>query len=94
MTSVNGNRRNERLYRALNRRIREIGEFVSADGAVELLCECGREDCTATLKFTAVQYDALLNQDDCVLLASDHAHVADGRRVLAENGRFVIVASD
>ena len=94
MTSVNGNRRTERLYRAVNMRIREIGESVSADGAVELLCECGQADCTAMLQFTTVQYDALLNQDDCILLASDHAHVANGRRVVAENGRFVVVAAD
>jgi hypothetical protein len=92
MASVDGTNRHP-LYREVNKRIREVSESLGSDGALEFLCECAGDDCTATLTLTRVQFDALLTQDDCVVVATDHAHALAGRRVLAENGRFLLVAS-
>jgi hypothetical protein len=92
MASVSGTSSHP-LYREVNKRIREVSGSLGTDGALEFLCECGGDDCTATLTLTRVQFDALLTQDECVVLATDHAHALAGRRVLAENGRFVLVAS-
>jgi 3-oxoacyl-[acyl-carrier-protein] synthase III len=90
-----GSRRNQRLYREVNQHIREVTESFGTDGPAEFLCECGRDDCTATVEFTRVQYDSLLGDGGgAVLLAAEHARGLNGNRVLAENGRFVIVAAD
>ena len=95
MVSDVGSRRNQRLYREVNNHIREVAESFGTDGPTEFLCECGRDDCTATIAFTRVQYDALLGDDSgAVVIATEHAAGLNGRRVLAENGRFVIVAAD
>jgi hypothetical protein len=63
-------------------------------GAVDVLCECGRDDCTETIEFTQPQFDAILRDNDSVLIATEHADGIGGRRVLAENGRFLVVAAE
>jgi hypothetical protein len=35
----------------------------------------------------------LLGEPDCVLVAAEHADVVNGRRTLAENGRYLVVAA-
>lgn len=92
MATVELRDRDQRLYREVNKRIRQLSD--AADGPVEFLCECGRGDCTTTIAFTHRQYDTVVGRDDCVLLAAEHADGLDGRRVVAENGRFVLVAAE
>jgi hypothetical protein len=92
MASVNGNQGNQRLYREVNKRIRKLA--VATNGAIDFLCECGRDDCTATIEFTQPQFDAILRENDSVLIATEHADGIGGRRVLAENGRFLVVAAE
>jgi len=87
-------RQSERLYRQVNKRIREAGGTSPANGTLEFLCECGRPDCSAKIELTQTQWDSLLDGGATVLLAAEHAEATDGRHVIAENGRFVLVGSN
>jgi hypothetical protein len=94
MVKSNGNRRNHFLYREVNKRIREVSQSFAADGPVQFLCECGREDCTATFELTQAQLDGLLSDASRMLLAADHEPSRNGARVLAEYDKFLVVAAD
>ncbi len=93
MASANEYRQNQRLYHEVNKRIREITGPADADGLVEFLCECGGVGCTATIELTETQSDPLFLADESVLVATEHRDVTDGRRVIAENGHFVLAAA-
>jgi len=86
-------RLNQVLCREVNQRIREVSDRWGPDGAVEFLCECGRDHCTATLVLTEAQFDGLLADEKRVVLASEHRSEADGHRILAEYDGFVVVAA-
>jgi hypothetical protein len=73
MTTVEQTSQRHELYREVNKRIREAAESFAADQPVAYLCECGLTDCSATVEFTRVQYDALLSQDGCFVLKAEHA---------------------
>jgi hypothetical protein len=86
--------REQRLYRDVNKRICEVVGALPADGPVGFLCECGQDGCAATIELTHAQWGSLFCEDDSVLLAAEHVGAAaDGRRVIAENGRFSLVAT-
>jgi hypothetical protein len=82
-------RRQKRLYREVNLRIRDVARTFPAGGAVEFICECGRRECSATIELTPAQCDSLFSFDDAVLLAAEHRGAAAGR-LIAQNGRFVL----
>jgi hypothetical protein len=71
---------------------REVACTFPTEGAVDFLCECGRGDCTATVELTEAQWNSVFSVDEAVLLAAEHRRAADGR-LIAENGRFVLVAA-
>jgi hypothetical protein len=93
MAHRDGDRQNQLLYREVNTRIRDISDRWGPDGAVEFLCECGREHCTATVALTEAQFDGLLRNEDQFVLVSEHRSEANGHRVLAEYDRFLVVAA-
>jgi hypothetical protein len=89
-----GGRQKQRLYRNVNNRIREVVRALPADGPVDFLCECGEDSCAATIELTHAQWRSLFCEEESVLLAAEHSGAAaDGRRVIAENGRFSLVAT-
>lgn len=92
MESSTGSTRSHRLYRDVNKRIREIRNSFEQGGTCEFLCECGEEECRQTLELTEAQYDGLLSAEDRVLLAIRHKGSLNGHRVLAEYDRFLVVA--
>jgi hypothetical protein len=94
MVQSSGNRRIHLLYREVNKRIREVSESFAEDGPVQFLCECGREDCTATFELTQAQFDGLLSDASGMLLATDHEPSRNGARVLAKYDKFLIAAAD
>jgi hypothetical protein len=93
MVESSGNRRNQLLFREVNKRIREVSDGWGPDGRVEFVCECGREDCVATLAVTEAQLDGLLGNGDQVLLASEHRSEANDQRILAAYDGFLVVAA-
>jgi hypothetical protein len=94
MAHMNGDRRNQLLFREVNQRIREVSDGWGPDGAVEFLCECGHEECVATFALTEAQFDGLLGNEDRFVLASEHRSEANGHRILAEYDDFLVVAAE
>lgn len=93
MAIANGNLRGQRLYRDVNKRIREVGIGFGVEGPAHFLCECGQDDCTSTLELTLAQFDGLLDDPGRVLLAAEHRGSLNGQRVIAEYDNFVVVAA-
>jgi hypothetical protein len=70
--------RNEAMYRTVNREMeyaaRQLGD--QADDELEIICECGRPDCTATLTITIGDYDDVHRQRDRFAVAPGHENPA------------------
>jgi hypothetical protein len=84
--------RNEAMYRATNREIEHAAEALGegADDELELICECGQPDCTATLTLTIADYDDIHRQRDRFVVAPGHENPAIERTVKETDG-FVVV---
>jgi hypothetical protein len=64
-------RRNQHLLAEVNQRIARVtGERDERTSA--FLCECGQEDCNATVAVDLEEYGRLRAQDDLFLVASGH----------------------
>jgi hypothetical protein len=51
---------NEVRFRALNERLQEqAGTWQAGDGELDLVCECGNEDCTAAIELSPTEYEAV-----------------------------------
>jgi len=66
--------RNEAMYRSVNREIEYAAQQVGddADDVLELICECGRTACDATLRMTIAEYDEVHRQRDRFAVAPGH----------------------
>jgi hypothetical protein len=91
MAYRNGDRRDQPLFREVNRRIREISDGL--DGRVEFLCECGRAACTATVEATPTQFDDLLSDDGRFLIARE-CQSLNGQAVVAEYGDYLVLKAE
>jgi hypothetical protein len=91
MTEPNGDRRTQILFREVNTRIREVSGSLWADGRSEYLCECEREDCTATVVMTPDEFDGLSGTRDRLALALEHKGSLGRHRVVAEHDGFLVV---
>jgi hypothetical protein len=90
MRRSDAERRNQLLYREVNRRIGEMHDSFGEDGRVQLVCECGREDCTATFEMTEAQYDGLLTDENRILVAAEHRSSINGRQLAEYDGFHVL----
>lgn len=51
---------NEVRFRALNERLSErAGAWEGSEGELQLVCECGNEDCTAAIALSVPEYEAV-----------------------------------
>ncbi len=91
MAYRNGDRRDQLLFREVNRRIREVSDGL--DGRVEFLCECGRADCTASVEVRPAQFDDLLS-DDCRFLIARECQSLNGQAVVAEYGDYLVLKTE
>lgn len=80
--------RNEALFREVNERVKEISEDASG-GRIDFLCECGDEECTASISLTRVEYERLRSDPLLFGLKPGHA-IPDVEDVVAEDDRFQI----
>jgi hypothetical protein len=66
--------RNEAMYRTVNREIeyaaKQLGDEPTDE--LQLICECGQPDCTATLTLTIAEYDDVHRQRDRFAVAPGH----------------------
>lgn len=89
--------RQERL--ALNEsRFRELNEqlvaaelrFGQADEGIEVLCECGDENCAAPLLVTPSEYQQARSDPELFLVLPPHVH-GEVEQVVVTNERFALV---
>jgi hypothetical protein len=90
--TLDGKSRNQELLREVNRRIREVGASFGAEDAIDLLCECGDEQCSGRLSLSPAQCDRLLADPAHVLVIAEHAGSLGGRAIVVEQESFAIVA--
>jgi hypothetical protein len=82
---------NEVRFRALNERLRERGAtWTGDDGALELVCECGDEDCTEALSLTPREYEDVRAVETQFALLPGHVR-PDVEDVIADHGVWVTV---
>jgi hypothetical protein len=66
--------RNEAMYRAVNREIEQLAEESGegSPGRLEVICECGRDDCSETLDLSVDEYDDAHRERDRFVIAPGH----------------------
>ena len=83
--------KNEAVFRAANSEIERAEESdPSADGVLEVLCECGQEGCSGLIKLTLAEYDGVRSQDDRFVVLEGHANPEIERVVERRSGYDVV----
>jgi hypothetical protein len=84
--------RNEAMFRAVNREIEQVSEEAGggSDDLLEVICECGRGDCSETLNLTKGEYDETHRERDRFVVAPGHE---DERieHVVSRTDRYLVV---
>ena len=82
---------NEVRFRALNERLRDgSGTWSPGEGALELVCECGDENCTRAIRLTARDYEAVRSDETQFLLVRGHERT-EVEDVVSERDGWVVV---
>jgi hypothetical protein len=83
---------NEAMYRTVNRELEYAAEQLgdAPTDELEVICECGRSSCTATLTLTIADYDDVHRQRDRFAVAPGHEDPAL-ERVVKQTDDFVVV---
>lgn len=81
--------RNEAMFRAVNREI-EQAEEAAGDGSLEVLCECGRQDCSGTIELSAADYERIHIERDRFVVLPGHA-TASIEHVVEEADDYLVV---
>ena len=64
---------NEARFRALNERLREgSGSWGSGEGRLELVCECGDENCTLAIRLTPRDYELVRSDEAQFMVVPGH----------------------
>ena len=82
---------NEVRFRALNERLRDTsGTWQAGEGRLELVCECGNEDCTIAIRMTPQEYEQVRSDEVQFAIARGHER-PEVEDVVAERGGWVVV---
>jgi hypothetical protein len=82
---------NEVRFRALNERLREgSGTWDAGEGALELVCECGDEDCTHAIRMTPRDYETVRGDEAQFVVAPGHER-PEVEDVVADHGSWLVV---
>lgn len=85
--------RNEALWREVNNRIDEVDEpmrAVSDDPLLSFHCECGRDDCSAMIEMTPVEYREARQQPDTFAVWPGHEQAVI-EHIVKRTDRYFIV---
>ena len=84
--------KNEAMYRSVNRELQHASEEFGdgPEDELEVLCECGQEDCGATFALTIADYDAVHKERDRFVVARGHDD-PEIERVVREADVYVVV---
>ena len=94
---------NEVRFRALNERLRKGSDtWGPGDGVLELVCECGDEDCTRALRLTAPDYEAVRRDGAQFIVAPGHELIEvedvvaehEGWSVVKKRGEAAVIAAE
>ncbi len=92
MTTRDRVEKNERLFRELNERIREVSEsLLDAGDPVEFICECARETCLDRMLLTRGQFDEVREDPRRFFVVPGHER-EDVEVVVDRRASYVIVA--
>lgn len=84
--------KNETVFRAANREIKHAEKEAGggADKIIEVLCECGREECSGLIALTVAEYEAVHSQDDRFVVLRGHES-AEIERVVEDRAGYLVV---
>jgi hypothetical protein len=64
---------NEALFRQVNERMRALNEtFATFTNEIDLMCECGRGDCSARISMTPEAYEQLRSDPELFVVVPGH----------------------
>jgi hypothetical protein len=84
--------KNETVFRAANREIEhaEQEEGGGTHRAIEVLCECGRPECSGLIQLTIAEYNDVHSQDDRFVVVRGHEN-AGIENVVEERADYLVV---
>lgn len=84
--------KNEEVFRAANREIEraEREQGATAEGVLEVICECGRDSCNGVISLTVAEYDSVHSQEDRFVVLRGHQSERI-ERVVDDRGTYVVV---
>ncbi len=81
---------NEARFRSLNERLRESsGTWGPGEGTLDLVCECGDEDCTDAIRLTPRDYEAVRSDEAQFIVVPGHER-PEIEDVVERNGWLVV----
>jgi len=94
---------NEVRFRALNERLRESrAAWEGREGVLDLVCECGDEDCTLPIQLTPGEYESVRADETQFAVAPGHARLEvedvvaqkDGWTLVRKRGEAAEIAAE
>jgi hypothetical protein len=84
--------KNETVFRAANREIEQADQAGGAgpDQLIEVLCECGRQECGGVITLTVADYDGVHSQADRFVILPGHES-AEIEKVVEERAGYLVV---
>ena len=83
--------KNEDHHRDLNDRIEDSYESHAMDWQMDVVCECGRQDCDVFLKVTKAEYEGVRADPRRFVIIRDHLD-PEVDVLISEGERFTVVA--
>jgi hypothetical protein len=83
---------NEAMYRSVNREIEQTSEELGEgpQARIEVLCECGKDSCSATVELTIAEYDEAHRERDRFVVVPGHED-EQIERVATRTERYLVV---
>ena len=82
---------NEVAHRRLNERIEDSYESHSVEFPMDVICECGREDCDVYLKVNKAEYEDVRADGRQFVIFAEHFN-SEVDRIVSEGDGFTVVA--
>ena len=80
---------NQRIFREVNERLREVADPSIA--FAQYICECSHAHCSETLELDLADYDAIRSTPNAFVIAPGHEQLEHERVVEDANDRFMLV---
>ena len=82
---------NESLFRSVNEQLEELAVQVpEGDGKLDLVCECGRADCTQRIRVERAEYEALRSDPRLFAVVPGHQQPEAEEIVVHETGFDIV----